>query len=94
MKVFLLLTCLFFSSSLFAECITNANGKVTCSNGDKAVRVNPNTGTATTVQKNQNGVTTTQSSRGGSAKTKNGKGIYQSPDGTTCVKTANGKGCR
>src|SRR6266436_6193370 len=30
---------------------------------------------------------------GGKAVTKNGKGVYHSPNGTNCVKTANSKGC-
>jgi hypothetical protein len=125
MKELLLLACVLFASNVFAanaDCYTNARGKTVCTNGEKAVAVNPNTGTVTTAQKgqigaksaqtvngkavvnpntgnaavahtNQNGVTSTQTTRGGTAKTKNGKGVYQAPNGTTCVKTANGKGC-
>jgi hypothetical protein len=87
---------MFFASAhaIAADCVTNRNGKVVCANGQKAVKVNPNTGTVATGQKNANGVTTTNSSRGGTAKTKNGKGAYESPNGTKCVKTANQQGCR
>ena len=63
------------------------------SNGTKAV-YNPNTGTAAVAQKNENGVTTTQTSKGGEAKTANGKGVYVSPNGTKCAKTANNQGCK
>jgi hypothetical protein len=55
--------------------------------------VNTHTGNAAVSQTNQNGVTTTQTTNGGKAKTKNGKGVYTSPNGTTCVKTADGRGC-
>jgi hypothetical protein len=125
MKMLLLLASVLFATNVFAanaDCYTNARGQTVCSNGEKAVAVNPNTGTVKTAQKNStgvtaaqtangaavvnpktgnatvahtnsNGVTTTQSTRGGTAKTKNGKGVYQAPNGTTCVKTADGKGC-
>ncbi|MGZ6182885.1 MAG: hypothetical protein ACXWNV_12650 [Vulcanimicrobiaceae bacterium] len=93
MKAVLLLTFILLSSGVSAECVTNARGRTVCGNGEKAVAVNPHTGTAATAQKNQNGVTTTQTSKGGKAKTKNGKGVYKSPSGTKCVKTANNAGC-
>jgi hypothetical protein len=94
MKTIFLL--MFFASAYVtaADCVTNQYGKVICANGQKAVKVNPNTGTAATAQKNANGVTTTNSSKGGTAKTKNGKGVYESPNGTKCVKTAGQQGCR
>jgi hypothetical protein len=93
MKKVVLITCLLFASSLFAgDCVKNRRGQTICSNGQSAVKVNPNTGTAA-AQKNSNGVTTTQTSNGGTAKTKNGKGVAQAPNGTTCVKTANNQGC-
>jgi hypothetical protein len=89
-----LLACRVFTSVAFAECRTTRGGRTICDNGQGAATYNPRTGTATKSQTNQNGVTTTQSSRGGEAKTKNGKGVYHAPNGTTCVKTANNKGCK
>ena len=81
------------SSNVFAECVTDARGHTVCSNGQKAGGYNAKTGTAWKSEKNQAGVTTTETSRGGEAKTKNGKGVYKSPSGKTCVKTANNQGC-
>jgi hypothetical protein len=82
-----------FSSSAFANCVTNERGRVVCSNGDSACGYNSRTGTAWKSTRNQNGVATTQTSRGGMAKTKNGKGVYQSPNGTNCYKSASSHGC-
>jgi hypothetical protein len=94
MKLFaVLLACLVSASVASAECRTTLGGRKICDNGQGAATYNPRTGTATKSQTNQNGVTTTQSSRGGQAKTKNGKGVYHAPNGKTCVKTANNKGC-
>jgi hypothetical protein len=95
MKSLLMMTCLLFATSLFAQtnCVKNRRGEEVCSNGKSAAVVNPNTGNAAAAHKNSNGVTTTQSSNGGRAKTKNGKGVAQGPGGTTCVKTANNQGC-
>jgi len=86
MKSFLLIACLFFSSSLFAgNCVKNARGQTVCSNGKTAVAVNPNTGNAAVAHKNPNGVTTTQTSNGGTAKTKNGVAVAQGPNGAVAV---------
>jgi len=89
----IILTLMVFSSSVFAECTTNARGRTVCSNGEEAGGYNANTGNAWKSEKNQAGVTTTETSAGGKAKTKNGKGVYQSPSGKNCVKTANNQGC-
>jgi hypothetical protein len=90
----IILTLMVFSSSAIAECTTNARGRLVCSNGeDAAGGVNTRTGNAWKSEKNEAGVTTTETSRGGEAKTKNGKGVYQSPSGKNCVKTANNQGC-
>jgi len=90
----IIVTLLVFASSALAECTTNARGRTVCSNGeDAAGGVNTRTGTVWKSQQNQAGVTTTETSRGGEAKTRNGKGVYQSPSGKTCVKTANNHGC-
>ena len=94
MKILVILACLFFTSGVYAGCVKNAAGKVVCGNGSDAAHYNPNTGKAVKAETNSNGVTTTQSSRGGEAKTKNGKGVYQAPNGTTCVKTRNNQGCK
>lgn len=91
--IILTLTLMVFSSSVFAECVKNARGRTVCSNGEEAGGYNARTGNAWKSEKNQNGVTTTQTSQGGEAKTKNGKGVYKSPSGKTCVKTANNQGC-
>jgi hypothetical protein len=65
MNVLLMVALMFFSSGVFAaDCATNLRGKTVCSNGEKAVAVNPNTGTVTTAQKYSNGVTTAQTSNG------------------------------
>ena len=89
----IILILMVFSSNAFAECTTNARGRTVCSNGEKAGGYNAKTGEAWKSEKNAAGVTTTQTSSGGKAKTKNGKGVYQSSSGKTCVKTANGQGC-
>jgi hypothetical protein len=95
MKILVMLACLFFTSGVFADCVTNARGKTVCSNGQgEAASYNPNTGKAVKSETNQNGMTTTQTSKGGEATTKNGKGVYKAPNGTTCVKTRNNQGCK
>jgi len=76
-----------------AECHTNARGRTVCGNGEDAGGYNRRTGTAWKSEENDAGVKTTETSRGGEAKTKNGKGVYKSPSGKTCVKTANNQGC-
>jgi hypothetical protein len=94
MKILVILACMFFTSGVFADCVTNFRGKTVCSSGQgEAAGYNPNTGTAFKSETNQSGVTTTQSSRGGEAKTKNGMGVAQTPSGKTCVKTRYNKGC-
>jgi hypothetical protein len=89
----IVLALMLFSSSLYAKCYTNARGQVVCSNGQTAGGYNSNTGTAWKSERNQYGVATTQTSNGGKAKTKNGKGVYQSPGGKNCYKTAHSHGC-
>jgi hypothetical protein len=86
-------TLMIVSSSAFATCYTNQYGRVECNNGSSAGGYNPNTGNAWHSQTNQNGVRTTQTNHGGYAKTKNGKGVYQSPNGKNCYKTAYSHGC-
>jgi hypothetical protein len=92
------------SSAWAADCVTNLRGKTVCSNGGKAVAVNPNTNTVTTAQTHPSGVTTVQNSNGTKAaynphtgnaavaqKNQNGVTTTQtSRDGT--AKTKNGMG--
>ena len=80
-------------SPVSAECHTNARGRYVCSNGQQAGSYNSRTGRAWKSEKNEYGVATTQTSAGGQAKTKNGKGVYQSPNGKNCYKTAYSYGC-
>jgi hypothetical protein len=95
MRVMLIiLTLMLSSSSAYAACYTNARGRVVCNNEQRAGGYNANRGATRTSETNQNGVTTTQSSRGGEVKTKNGKGVYTSPSGKNCYKSANSYGCK
>ncbi|MGF6754966.1 hypothetical protein P3T16_002360 [Paraburkholderia sp. GAS42] len=93
MRILILLACVMLSSSAFAECTTNGRGVTACNNGQEAGGYNANTGNAWKSQKGPAGVTTTQTSRGGEAMTKNGKGVYKSPSGKTCYKSATSQGC-
>ena len=89
----IILTLIVFSTSAFAKCTTNEYGRVECSNGAQAGGFNANTGHVWDSERSQNGIATTQTSRGGRAKTKNGKGVYRSPNGKNCYKTASSHGC-
>ena len=89
----IILTLILFSSSAFANCVTNQRGQVVCGNGNEAGGYNSKTGNAWKSERNQYGVATTQTSAGEKAKTKNGKGVYKSPNGKDCYKTANSHGC-
>jgi hypothetical protein len=89
----IVLAVMMLSSSAFADCVKNARGRTVCSNGEEAGGYNARTGNAWKSEKNEAGVTTTETSRGGEAKTKNGKGVYTSPSGKKCYKTANNQGC-
>jgi hypothetical protein len=51
MKTIVLLMLFCSAQAIAADCVTNRYGKVVCANGQKAVKVNPNTGTAATAQK-------------------------------------------
>jgi hypothetical protein len=93
MRILVVLACVMLSSSAFANCTTNARGMTECNNGQTAGAYNPNTGNAAMAHKNSNGVTTTQTSKGGEAKTENGKGVYKSPSGKTCYRSAGSHGC-
>jgi hypothetical protein len=77
----IILTLMVVSSTVSAECYTNARGRYVCGNGQEAGGYNAKTGNAWKSEKNQNGVATTQTSAGGEARTKNGRGVYQSPNG-------------
>lgn len=93
-KIILLIACFTFSATVSAGCVRQPNGKVTCSNGEEAARYNPYTGNAAKTEKGAMGINHTETRYGGEAYTKNGKGVVQTPNGTTCIKTANNRGCR
>ena len=95
MKVLLIVALMFFAAGASAaDCVKNARGKTICSNGDKAVAVNPNTGTVTTAEKNAGGVTTMQNSNGTKAavnpRTGNAAAAQTNQNGVTTTKTARG----
>jgi hypothetical protein len=92
-KLILLIGCFAVSSMAVAECV-NINGKVTCGNGQEAARYNPYTGNAAKTETGAMGIKHTETRYGGEAYTKNGKGVVQTPGGTTCVKTAHNRSCR
>jgi hypothetical protein len=89
----IILTLMLFSSGAYASCYTNAWGHVVCTNGTTTGGYNANTGTAWKSTLGAYGVANTQTSRGGQALTRNGKGVYKSPNGTKCYKSANSHGC-
>jgi hypothetical protein len=93
MKILAIMVCTMISANAAAQCTATATGRTVCNNGEAAGGYNRNTGNAWTAEKNQNGVTTTQTSKGSEAKTKNGKGVYKSPSGKTCARTAENQGC-
>jgi len=95
LKISILLLCTLFASGAFAaDCVTNVRGKTVCTNGEKAVVVNPNTSTVTTAQKNPNGVTTIQNSNGSKAaynpKTGNAAVAKTNSNGVTTTQTSRG----
>ena len=79
MKALLMTVCVLFASGAFAaDCVTN-NGKTACSNGDKAVVVNKNTGTVKSAERGSGGTTTTTQGRNG------GKAAYNPNTGNAAV---------
>ena len=50
----LVLTLMLFSSSAFANCVTNERGRVVCNNGEEAGGYNSKTGNAWKSERNQN----------------------------------------
>jgi len=106
MKAVLMMACVLFASGAFAaDCVTNSNGKTVCSNGDKAVAVNKNTGTVKSAERNSGGTATTvqgrngkaavsQTDRNGVTTTKTtGGGEVKSRNGVGVAKTADGATC-
>jgi hypothetical protein len=87
MKALLTTAFVLFASNVFADCVTNRLGKTVCSNGQSAVAVNPNTGTAATAQKFPNGVTTAQTNTGA-------KAAYNPRTGNTAVQQTNQNGVK
>ena len=96
MKFALMIVCAFLASSaLAADCVTNSQGKTVCSNGDKAVVVNKNTGTVKSAERNSSGTATTAQSRNGAKaaynpKTGNAAVSQTDRSGVTTTKTAGG----
>lgn len=95
LKISILLLCTLIASGAFAaDCVTNVRGKTVCTNGEKAVAVNPNTGTVTTAQRNPGGVTTVHSNTGTKAavnpRTGNAAVAQTNQNGVTTTKTARG----
>jgi len=96
MKVVLMMAWVWFASSaLAADCVTNSNGKTACSNGDKAVVVNKNTGTVKSAERNSSGTATTAQGRNGAKAAYNpntGNAAVSQTDrnGVTTTKTAGG----
>ena len=88
MKTLLVMALMLSATGAFAaNCVTNALGKVVCSNGQKAVAVNPNQGTVTTAQKAPGGVTTVQNSNGA-------KAAYNPHTGNAAVSQTNQNGVK
>lgn len=93
MKVLPILALALWCATASAECVRLPSGRVECGNGAQSGGYNPNTGKAWKSETNSNGVKTYESNSGAEAKTKNGKGIYKSPTGKTCVKGRYNQGC-
>lgn len=88
MKISWIIALMWVGSRVFAaDCVTNALGKTVCSNGQKAIAVNPNTGKVTTAQKTPSGVTTAQSNSGA-------KAAYNPHTGNAAVSQTNQTGVR
>lgn len=93
MKILSIILLALLSSTAGAECIRLPSGRMECGGGARSGGYNPNTGKAWKSETNANGVKTYQSNTGAEAKTRNGKGVYQSPTGKTCVKGRYNQGC-
>ena len=94
MKTQLLIALMSFASlASAADCVTDARGRKVCSNGDKAVAVNPNTGKVTTAERN-GGSRTVQSNSNTQAavnsRTGNAAVAQTNQNGVTTTKTARG----
>jgi hypothetical protein len=88
LKTALFATCILLSSgAMAADCVTNVRGQTVCTNGEKAVVVNPNTNTVTKVETTPSGVTTAKSSNGN-------KAAYNSRTGNVAVATTNSNGVK
>jgi hypothetical protein len=94
-KIRLMLACtVLVSGTCAADCVTDVRGKTICSNGQKAVVVNPNKATVTTSQKSPTGVTTVQNSNGTRAAynphTGNAAVAQKNANGVTTTQTSRG----
>lgn len=93
MKVLPIIALALWCSTASAECVRLPGGRVECGGGAQSGGYNPNTGKAWKSETNPGGVKTYESNTGAEAKTRNGKGIYKSPTGKTCVKGRYNQGC-
>ena len=94
MKILLVLVCMFFTSGVYARCVSNGHGNAACGGNGNGVHTTNRNNNAAVVQQNSNGVNHTRTRNGGEAYTKNVKGVVRGPGGNTCVRTANNQGCR
>lgn len=86
MKTVLMIVCLAFASGAFAaDCVTNSNGKTVCSDGERAIAVDRNTGTVKSAERGSGGAKTVQRSTG--AKT-----AYNPNTGTAAASKTDGRG--
>ena len=95
MKTVLMVVCVVFASGAFAaDCVTNSNGKTVCSDGQKAVAVDRNTGTVKSAERGSGGATTVQGGNGANAayNPNTGRGAVSKTDGrgVTTTKSAGG----
>ena len=91
--LFIIIVLALVGTTASAECVRLPSGRVECSGGAQSGGYNPNTGKAWKSETNARGVESYESTTGAKAKTRNGKGVYQSPTGKTCVKGRYNKGC-
>jgi hypothetical protein len=84
MKILLIVACMFFTSGVYAGCVTTARGKTVCDNtgssavvvnpSSKAVVVNPNTNTAAGYNARTGNAAVTQTNSNGVAHTQTSRG--------------------
>lgn len=93
MKSLTIIVLALLCSTASAECRRLPSGRMECGGGAQSGGYNPNTGKAWKSETNAYGTKTYESNTGAEAKTRNGKGVYKSPTGKTCVKGRYNAGC-